>query len=210
MENNSDFLAQKRKDDMNSFLISNTEDMKLIVDYMEEQDSGENTRQTSRLDELTGVFTNDYFEKRMQIVDRSEVVPVAVMEININDWKFANDHFGDAESDRLIRIIANIVKEEAKPYFVTGRMDGDVFGVLIPMAEEGEAEDYAERIKARCLSYQDEKLAPSAAIGIVYKNNIEQSLKDLFSDAQYEMFADKLEMKQAPGYRERLEGKLSK
>ena len=210
MEHNTGFMDQKRKESMNSFPISSAEDMRLVVEYMEElegKDEAKQKEQSSRMDELTGVFANDYFEKRMQIVDRSEVVPVAVIEININDWKYANDHYGDEESDRLIRIIADIVREEANPYFVIGRIDGDVFGVLIPMVEEGEAEDYARRIKERCVNYEDEKLAPSVAIGIVYKNNIEQSVRDLFSDAQYEMFEDKLAMKQAPGYRERLEGK---
>ena len=210
MEHNTGFMDQKRKESMNSFPISSAEDMRLVVEYMEElegKDEAKQKEQASRMDELTGVFANDYFEKRMQIVDRSEVVPVAVIEININDWKYANDHYGDEESDRLIRIIADIVREEANPYFVIGRIDGDVFGVLIPMVEEGEAEDYARRIKERCVNYEDEKLPPSVAIGIVYKNNIEQSVQDLFSDAQYEMFEDKLAMKQEPGYRERLEGK---
>ena len=210
MEHNTGFMDQKRKESMNSFPISSAEDMRLVVEYMEElegKDEAKQKEQASRMDELTGVFANDYFEKRMQIVDRSEVVPVAVIEININDWKYANDHYGDEESDRLIRIIADIVREEANPYFVIGRIDGDVFGVLIPMVEEGEAEDYARRIKERCVNYEDEKLAPSVAIGIVYKNNIEQSVQDLFSDAQYEMFEDKLAMKQEPGYRERIEGK---
>ena len=210
MEHNTGFMDQKRKESMNSFPISSAEDMRLVVEYMEElegKDEAKQKEQASRMDELTGVFANDYFEKRMQIVDRSEVVPVAVIEININDWKYANDHYGDEESDRLIRIIADIVREEANPYFVIGRIDGDVFGVLIPMVEEGEAEDYARRIKERCVNYEDERLAPSVAIGIVYKNNIEQSVQDLFSDAQYEMFEDKLAMKQEPGYRERLEGK---
>lgn len=210
MEHNTGFMDQKRKESMNSFPISSAEDMRLVVEYMEElegKDEAKQKEQSSRMDELTGVFANDYFEKRMQIVDRSEIVPVAVIEININDWKYANDHYGDEESDRLIRIIADIVRKEANPYFVIGRIDGDVFGVLIPMVEEGEAEDYARRIKERCVNYEDEKLAPSVAIGIVYKNNIEQSVQDLFSDAQYEMFEDKLAMKQEPGYRERLEGK---
>lgn len=210
MEHNTGFMDQKRKESMNSFPISSAEDMRLVVEYMEElegKDEAKQKEQSSRMDELTGLFANDYFEKRMQIVDRSEIVPVAVIEININDWKYANDHYGDEESDRLIRIIADIVRKEANPYFVIGRIDGDVFGVLIPMVEEGEAEDYARRIKERCVNYEDEKLAPSVAIGIVYKNNIEQSVQDLFSDAQYEMFEDKLAMKQEPGYRERLEGK---
>ena len=210
MEHNTGFMDQKRKESMNSFPISSAEDMRLVVEYMEElegKDEAKQKEQSSRMDELTGVFANDYFEKRMQIVDRSEIVPVAVIEINIIDWKYANDHYGDEESDLLIRIIADIVRKEANPYFVIGRIDGDVFGVLIPMVEEGEAEDYARRIKERCVNYEDEKLAPSVAIGIVYKNNIEQSVQDLFSDAQYEMFEDKLAMKQEPGYRERLEGK---
>ena len=210
MEHNTGFMDQKRKESMNSFPISSAEDMRLVVEYMEElegKDEAKQKEQSSRMDELTGVFANNNNKKRMQIVDRSEVVPVAVIEININDWKYANDHYGDEESDRLIRIVADIVREEANPYFVIGRIDGDVFGVLIPMVEEGEAEDYARRIKERCVNYEDEKLAPSVAIGIVYKNNIEQSVQDLFSDAQYEMFEDKLAMKQEPGYRERLEGK---
>lgn len=161
-----------------------------------------------REDVLTGVFNQLYFENKMKVIDRSEVIPVAVLNVNINDWKFVNDHFGDEESDRLIRTIAEILKEEANPYFVIGRIDGDVFGILIPMAEEGEAEDYALRIQNSCQTYEDAVLAPSVAVGIVYKTNIEQTLSERLSDAEYEMFNNKFEIKNAPGYRERLEGKL--
>lgn len=160
--------------------------------------------QNEKEDVLTGVFHKLYFENRMKIVDRSEVVPVAVLNVNINDWKFVNDNFGDEESDRLIKTVAEILKEEAKPYFVIGRIDGDVFGVLIPMAEEGEAESYGARIQDRCFTYEDPILAPSVAVGIVYKTNIEETLEDKMSDAEYEMFDNKFEIKNAPGYRERL------
>lgn len=178
--------------------------------YMEElekqlEDRKHKISQDEREDILTGVYNKIYFESRMKIIDRSEVVPVAVINVNINDWKFVNDHFGDEESDRLIKIVADILKEEAKPYFVTGRVDGDVFGVLIPMAEDGEAEAFASRIQDRCNSYEDAHLAPSVAVGIVYKTNIEEVLEDRLSDAEYEMFNNKFEIKNAPGYRERLE-----
>ncbi len=178
--------------------------------YMEElekqlEDKKHKISQDEREDILTGVYNKIYFESRMKIIDRSEVVPVAVINVNINDWKFANDHFGDDESDRLIKIVADILKEEAKPYFVIGRVDGDVFGVLIPMAEDGEAQAYAARIQDRCNSYEDDRLAPSVAVGIVYKTNIEELLEDRLSDAEYEMFNNKFDVKNAPGYRERLE-----
>lgn len=178
--------------------------------YLEElerqlQDKRRQSSQREREDVLTGVFNKNYFESRMKVIDRSEVVPIAVLNVNINDWKFVNDHFGDEESDRLIQIVADILKEEAKPDYVMGRIDGDVFGVLIPMADEGEAEEFAGRIQDRCMTYEDPILAPSVAAGVVYKTNIEEALEDKMSDAEYEMFNNKFEIKNAPGYRERLE-----
>ncbi len=177
--------------------------------YLEEveKELSEKKRQKNaneKEDVLTGVYNKNYFESRMSVIDRSGIVPVAVMNININDWKFVNDHFGDDESDRLIRVIADIIKEEMKPEFVVGRIDGDVFGVLIPMAEDSEAENFAARIQDRCFTYEDPFLAPSVAIGIVYRTNIEETIEDKMSDAEYEMFNNKFEIKNAPGYKERL------
>ena len=161
-------------------------------------------------DVLTGVYHKLYFEGRMKVLDRAEIVPVAVINININDWKFVNDHYGDEESDRLIRTIAELIKREAKPDYLIGRVDGDVFVVLIPMVETDEAEDYCRRLQAACLAYEDPILAPSVACGIVYKTNVEEGLTDKLPDAEYEMFNNKFELKNAPGYRERLEHGLKK
>lgn len=156
-------------------------------------------------DVLTGVYHNLYFEERMRAIDRAEVVPVAVINVNINDWKYVNDNFGDEQSDRLIKTIADILKQEKKPDYVIGRVDGDVFIVLIPMTDEGEAEDYCKRVQDACLSFEDDILAPSVACGLVYKTNVEERLADKLPDAEYEMFNNKFEIKNAPGYRERLE-----
>ncbi|MCI9664765.1 MAG: GGDEF domain-containing protein [Lachnospiraceae bacterium] len=155
-------------------------------------------------DALTGVYNKMYFESRMDVIDRAEIIPVAVLNVNINDWKYANDHFGDEESDRLIKTVADILKKEAKPDFILGRIDGDAFGVLIPMATEGEAEDYIKRIQEACDTYEDPHLAPSVAVGMVVKTNIEEKLEERMSDAEYEMFNNKFEVKNAPGYQERL------
>ena len=155
-------------------------------------------------DALTGVYNKMYFESRMDVIDRTEIIPVAVLNVNINDWKYANDHFGDEESYRLIKTVADILKKEAKPDFILGRIDGDAFGVLIPMATEGEAEDYIKRIQEACDTYEDPHLAPSVAVGMVVKTNIEEKLEERMSDAEYEMFNNKFEVKNAPGYQERL------
>ena len=155
-------------------------------------------------DELTGVLNRTYFDNRLKIVDRSQIAPVSAICININDWKFVNDNYGDEESDRLIQVIAGIILKNAKPEYIIGRVDGDVFNVLIPMPEDGESEAYCAAVKADCEAFEDARLAPSVAIGNVLKENVEESLTDKLADAEYEMFEDKLEMKNAPGYRERL------
>lgn len=182
--------------------------------YMEEleqqlKERQKNSEYREKEDVLTGTLTKEYLKNRMQIIDRSEILPVAVIVGNINDWKFVHDHYGEEESDRLIEVVAGIVKAEAREDYVIGRWDGDVFVMIIPLSEKNEVEDYVKRIKQQCLAFSDTRLAPSIAVGIQYKTNIEETLEEKVSDAEYEMFADKFEMKNAPGYRERLHRGLS-
>lgn len=179
----------------------------MYMDELEEKLKEKHTQTADgeKNDILTGVYHKFYFEERMKIIDRSEVVPVAVINANINDWKYVNDNFGDEESDRLIKTIAGILKKEAKQDYIIGRVDGDVFIVLIPMADDGEAEEYCERVQSSCLAYEDDIIAPSVACGIVYKTNVEEKIEEKLPDAEYEMFNNKFEIKNKPGYRERLE-----
>lgn len=156
------------------------------------------------LDALTGYLNKTYFELRIKKMEEAGVAPAAIVCANINDWKFANDHYGDEESDRLIKIIADVIRGEAKDGYVLGRVDGDVFEIIIPNPEEGEAEDFCKRIQEKCQTYEDSILAPSIAVGLVYRISVEEPFKERYSDAEYEMFQNKLEMKHTYGYQERL------
>lgn len=166
------------------------------------------TVQSDKEDALTGVMSQSYFEHRMQIIDRSEVVPVAAIVFNINDWKVANDNFGDEESDRLIATIADIIKENAKPEYIIGRVDGDVFNVIIPMPEDDEAEEYSKAVQYACDTFEDEHLTPSVACGVAYKTNVETSMESAFSDAEVEMLENKISIKNSKEYCNRLKKKL--
>ncbi|MCR5594799.1 MAG: GGDEF domain-containing protein [Lachnospiraceae bacterium] len=178
----------------------------IYIDELEGQVKDKIARRsdTEKTDPLTGVFNKTYFDKRVSIIDRSEVAPVAVIEANINDWKIANDNYGDEASDKLIKIIADIIKKEAKDEYVIGRIDGDVFIILIPIPEDGEAEDYVNRIQKACNDHEDPYLTPSIACGLVYKENVEEKIYDKISDAEYLMFENKIEIKASPEYRARL------
>lgn len=196
--------------DMLASLGTETYMQKESASYIDELESKlENGRHqklySEEKDILTGVYTKNHLENRLEALDQSEVVPVAVVNVNINDWKFVYDNFGVEKSDSLIQIVASIVRREAKKEYIIGRIDGDVFAVFIPMAEDGEAEDYCRRVQEACVAYEEDAvLAPSVAVGIVYKTNVEERLSDKISDAEYEMFDNKLEIKNSPGYQERL------
>ena len=179
----------------------------VYIDELEQELEKEayRTKYDEQTDPLTGLLNKTYFISRMKELERKEIVPTAVICVNINDWMYAHVHYGEEESDRLITIVADILKKNADSQAIIGRVDGDIFEVLIPLAEEEQAMDYCRRIEADCLNYEDAKLAPSVATGYVIRTNVEEDFMKLFSDAEYVMFEHKLEIKSAPGYRERLE-----
>ena len=181
-------------------------ELAIYVDELEAKLSKESyqAKHGDKTDELTGVLNHSYFDNRIKIIDRSQVVPVAAICININDWKYVNDRYGDEESDRLIATVAGIISDEAKPDYVIGRVDGDVFNVVIPMPADDEAEEYIDRVRRRMDAFEDEHIAPSVAIGLNYKSNVENTMEDALSDAEYAMFENKIEVKNAPGYLDRL------
>ena len=101
--------------------------------------------------------------------------------------------------------VAGLIRKEAKEEYLIGRVDGDVFEIVIPTPEDGEAEAFCDRIQQACTNYEDPYLAPSLAIGLVYRTNVEESFDKCYSDAEYEMCYNKLDVKHADGYKERLE-----
>lgn len=157
-------------------------------------------RQNDKMDSLTGVFNKNYFLNRLNVIERSEIVPVALIEANINDTKFFFDNYGESAGNRLLCLVADALKQCAKKEYIIGRWGVDVFHILIPLPEENEAEGYCERVKAVVSAFEDNVLAPSVAMGIVYKTNVEEKFNEKLSDLQFEMLSDKMRMKQQPEY----------
>lgn len=160
-------------------------------------------------DPLTGVLNKSSFLKKVEELKEREVVPTAVICVNINDWLFVHDNYGEEESDRLIVTVAEILKSCADEQAVIGRIGGDAFQILLPMMEEEDAKEYCRKVQEACLQYEDKLLSPSVAIGCVMKTNVDESYKNAFSDAEYAMYEDKLVLKKEPGYYERLEKGLN-
>jgi diguanylate cyclase (GGDEF)-like protein/PAS domain S-box-containing protein len=71
---------------------------------------------------------------------------VAVVFLDVDDFKRVNDSLGHDSGDRMLAMVADRVRVSVRPYDVAARLGGDEFGVLLENADLRVASSVAERI----------------------------------------------------------------
>jgi diguanylate cyclase (GGDEF)-like protein len=128
----------------------------------------------SRFDALTGLFTRGYFLSRLEgEVQRSARSrrPFSMLMIDLDGLKAANDRFGHAAGDVLLRSVADVIKASLRGTDVAGRYGGDELLVLLPETGAGGAIRVAEKVRldiARLALPRDgSALSTTVSIGVV-------------------------------------------
>ncbi len=110
-------------------------------------------RKMSECDALTGLANRRSFER---IFDESfnasldAGLPVAVLMIDIDRFKWFNDDYGHQAGDECIRAVAQVIGREAEAAgSIAARYGGEEFIVVAPSAAGGAALHLSERIRAR-------------------------------------------------------------
>ncbi len=97
----------------------------------------------SKCDGLTGLFNRDFFNSSLENeISRAqrERLTLTVMLIEIDRFIEYNDVNGRAESNNLIKSIAQVLDDELKrPSDLLARYDNDKFAVLLPNTRQGNA-----------------------------------------------------------------------
>ena len=73
--------------------------------------------------------------------------PVALIMVDVDNFKDFNDKFGHQAGDRALVAVANILKEQFRPADILIRYGGDEFVVLLPDADQDAAHKVAERVR---------------------------------------------------------------
>jgi diguanylate cyclase (GGDEF)-like protein len=76
-------------------------------------------------------------------------MPVAVLMLDIDDFKHVNDVHGHAVGDELLRFLAEALRAIVRPDDVICRLGGEEFAVLMESCGGGDAEHVAERVQSR-------------------------------------------------------------
>jgi diguanylate cyclase (GGDEF)-like protein len=106
----------------------------------------------ARTDSLTGLFNHSvFYERLLQSLQESSRThaPLAVLMLDIDDFKHVNDVHGHAVGDELLRFLAEALRAIVRPEDVICRLGGEEFAVVMDDCGGDNAVRVAERVQTR-------------------------------------------------------------
>ena len=103
-------------------------------------------------DGLTGLFNHRHCHERLALdVERSgrNGLPLALLMIDVDHFKFYNDHHGHPAGDEVLRQIARLLSEGRRANDLVARYGGEEFSLILVDTAKFTAAKLAERIRER-------------------------------------------------------------
>jgi len=149
-------------------------------------------------DALTGLLNRVSLEAKLALMLHQAAETssdLAVLFIDLDNFKPVNDHYGHAVGDRLLILVGERIRSELRADDVLARPGGDEFVVLLPMIESVDrVMAVAERIRARlAATFQFDGVVAniSASIGVALYPNDGRTPSELMYSADHAMYKAK-------------------
>jgi diguanylate cyclase (GGDEF)-like protein len=153
----------------------------------------------ARTDELTGLFNRRHFHERMGAeLARARRVqqPVALLLLDVDDFKAVNDGHGHPVGDTVLRDFAALLRTEVRGADIVCRTGGEEFAVILPGTAEGEAVRTAHRLVS---AVRDAGLGPdgrmTTSVGLAVAPDEGHAVATLFRAADDRLLAAKAQGK---------------
>ena len=164
----------------------------------------EKLRHNAATDSLTGLKNRRMFEEYLvREINRSGRygTSFALLLLDLRRFKLANDTYGHATGDEILRSVARASVETIRGSDISCRIGGDEFAILLPQGERASAEALAERIARKFEAYA-RPLAPSTPVGIdygiaIFPQDGEEATK-LYQTADKNLYESKQKSMNAP------------
>lgn len=102
------------------------------------------------LDPLTNLFTRRFLEGEIAKIYDNRPTQVAVMMLDVNNFKHINDTHGHQAGDKTLVMIAAALKKSVRPGDFVFRYAGDEFLICFPLGDDlAKLEAITKRIKLR-------------------------------------------------------------
>jgi diguanylate cyclase (GGDEF)-like protein len=125
-------------------------------------------------DPLTGLANRTLFRERVEhaLARANGGERVAVLFLDLDDFKSVNDSLGHSEGDRLLEEVGVRLLKATRGFDTVARLGGDEFAVLLEgLAQEQDAMLVVERIRSamrRPIPLQGREVMVSASIGVAH------------------------------------------
>jgi diguanylate cyclase (GGDEF)-like protein len=153
----------------------------------------------ARKDELTGAANRRSFFESAQIeIDRTHRYkhPFTLAYIDVDNFKYINDIFGNETGDRVLRIISSTIAGNIRSTDVLARVGGDEFVLLLSETAYDQAHTVIEKLNALVQERMVKgKLPATFSIGVVTFLRPPSSVDDLMKKADSVMYSAKREGK---------------
>lgn len=106
-------------------------------------------REMALTDSLTGLANSrGFFIEANREIERSRRSgsPMAFLYLDLDDFKRINDTLGHMEGDKVLRSIADALRDECRAVDVVARLGGDEFAILFPDTSAEEARATTSRL----------------------------------------------------------------
>lgn len=136
-------LATRALEKANQTLMVKFDEISKLQKQLEEQ---------AIRDPLTGLFNRRFFDeyfKNELIRSIREEKPISLLMIDIDHFKSVNDRFGHEIGDKVLQLLAEILKSMFRKSDVSCRFGGEEFLVLLPGLYQDQAANRAEVLRER-------------------------------------------------------------
>jgi len=151
--------------------------------------------EVSLRDSLLGIYHHEYFVKTLKTeFERAKryQTALAIMMIDVDNFKSINDNYGHQTGDRALLNISSTLLENCRTIDSVCRYGGEEFGIILPETELDGALILAERLRKKIeeieFFYKDKKLLITVSIGVscyTPKTKSHEELVELADQALY-------------------------
>lgn len=160
-----------------------------------EKIEGKKLTEMAQKDKLTGLYNRNYLEYLLDYEfhrARQEKINFIVFMIDIDKFKFFNDHYSHNFGDKVLNLVAKKISENTRKCDITGRYGGDEFLIMLPKTTIAKAKEIAQKMLNSVLEINIESnpIQISLSIGIAEQVN-EKNIFEVVEKADKAMYKAK-------------------
>jgi diguanylate cyclase (GGDEF)-like protein len=159
----------------------------------------ERAQRLAATDELTGLINHRRLHEVLgREVRRAERygTSLALVMLDVDDFKHVNDRYGHQQGDRVLRAVADAVRDTVRDVDFVARYGGEELAVALPEMDAEGAADVGERIRraiaAAVVPERDgTRLSVTASVGVAVLDPASPSRQDLIAAADAALYRAK-------------------